>query len=84
MAAPKNVNINIDLSSFQNLFNSIAKRLSHLSGTDILFVVCAIFIPPLAVFLKIGLTTQFWINIILTILGFVPGQIHALWVVLFM
>lgn len=39
--------------------------------------------PPLAVLLKVGLTTQFWINLVLTILGFVPGQIHALWVVLF-
>ncbi len=84
MAVSKNININIDLSSFQSLFNSIARRVGHLSSTDILFVIAAIFVPPLAVLLKVGLTTHFWINIILTILGFVPGQIHALWVVLFM
>ncbi|OGD79562.1 proteolipid membrane potential modulator, partial [Candidatus Collierbacteria bacterium RIFOXYB1_FULL_49_13] len=35
------------------------------------------------VFIKVGLTAHFWINVVLTILGVVPGQIHALWVVLF-
>ena len=84
MATPKNININIDFSSFQGLLNSVLKRIGQLSGTDILFVICAIFVPPLAVILKVGLTTQFFINVALTILGFVPGQIHALWVVLFM
>ena len=84
MATPKNININIDLSSLQGLFNSIVKRVSHLTGTDILFVICALFVPPLAVFLKVGLTTHFFVNVLLTVLGFVPGQVHALWVVLFM
>lgn len=66
------------------MFNEIGNRLSYLSGNDVLFIVCAIFLPPLAVILKVGMTSQFFINIILTILGIVPGQIHALWVVLFM
>lgn len=79
-----NINININLSSFSKFFNEVVKRLGHLSGNDILFVVCAVFLPPLAVLLKVGFTTHFWINVILTVLGFVPGQIHALWVVLFL
>ena len=79
-----NININIDLSSFSKLLNQIGKRVGQLSGNDILFVICAIFLPPLAVLLKVGFTTQFWINVVLTLLGFVPGQIHALWVVLFL
>lgn len=79
-----NINININLSSFSKFFNEVVRRLSHLSGNDVLFVICAIFLPPLAVLLKVGFTTQFWINVILTMLGFVPGQIHALWVVLFL
>lgn len=41
-------------------------------------VIIAIFIPPLAVFLAVGLGTQFWINLILTFLFYVPGLIHAL------
>ena len=49
---------------------------------DILRIVAAIILPPLGVFLQVGLTTQFWINILLTLLGFVPGIVHALWIIL--
>ena len=45
-------------------------------------IICAIFIPPLAAFLQVGISTHFWINIILTLLGGIPGMIHALWLVL--
>ncbi|MDX1775417.1 MAG: YqaE/Pmp3 family membrane protein [Desulfobulbales bacterium] len=48
---------------------------------DLLRIVLAIFLPPLAVFLTVGLAMHFWINILLTILGFIPGMIHALWVI---
>ena len=48
---------------------------------DILRIVLAIIIPPLGVFLQVGLTKQFWINILLTILGYVPGLVHAVWVI---
>jgi uncharacterized membrane protein YqaE (UPF0057 family) len=37
---------------------------------DILRIVLAILLPPLAVFLTIGLGFHFWINILLTILGY--------------
>lgn len=47
---------------------------------DLLRIICAIFIPPLGVFLKIGLGIHFWINIILTLLGYFPGLVHAIWV----
>jgi len=49
---------------------------------DLLRIICAIFIPPLGVFLKIGLGIHFWINIILTLLGYFPGLIHAIWVLI--
>jgi len=45
-------------------------------------VICSIFLPPVAAFLQVGVTTHFWINIVLTILGGIPGIIHALWLVL--
>ena len=48
---------------------------------DILRIVLAIFLPPVAVFLTVGLGTHFWINILLTLLGFIPGMVHALWVI---
>ncbi|WP_241738893.1 YqaE/Pmp3 family membrane protein [Pontibacter beigongshangensis] len=44
-------------------------------------VIIAIFLPPLAVFLHDGIGSSFWINILLTLLFFVPGVIHALLVV---
>jgi uncharacterized membrane protein YqaE (UPF0057 family) len=45
-------------------------------------ILLAIFLPPVGAFLQVGLTTHFWINIILTLLGGIPGMIHALWLVL--
>ncbi len=44
-------------------------------------ILLAIFLPPVAAFLKAGLGAQFWINIILTIIGWFPGSLHALWLV---
>ncbi len=82
--AANNININIDLGSFEKLIGQIIARLGHLTGSDVIFAILALIVPPLAVLLKVGFTTHFWINVVLTILGFVPGQIHALWVVLFL
>lgn len=48
---------------------------------DILRTVLSIFVPPLGVFLQVGIGKHFWINIVLTILGYLPGIIHALWVI---
>lgn len=44
-------------------------------------IVVAIILPPLGVFLQVGLTKHFWINILLTILGYIPGIVHAVWVI---
>ena len=48
----------------------------------VLQIIAAILLPPLGVFLKEGVGTHFWINILLTLLGGIPGVIHALWCVL--
>jgi uncharacterized membrane protein YqaE (UPF0057 family) len=49
----------------------------------ILQVIVSLFIPPLAVYMKNGrIDNAFWINIVLTLLGGVPGVLHALYVVL--
>jgi uncharacterized membrane protein YqaE (UPF0057 family) len=48
----------------------------------ILKIILAIFLPPVAAFLQVGVSTHFWINIVLTICGGLPGVIHALWLVL--
>ena len=49
---------------------------------DILRIIAAIFVPPVGVFLQVGFGAQFFINILLTLLGYVPGIIHALYVIL--
>jgi uncharacterized membrane protein YqaE (UPF0057 family) len=46
---------------------------------NILKIVLAIFLPPVAAFLQVGLGLHFWINIVLTIFGVLPGSIHAIW-----
>ncbi|OCQ91162.1 proteolipid membrane potential modulator [Nostoc sp. MBR 210] len=43
--------------------------------------VLALLLPPLGVFLTVGVGPTLVINILLTLLGWLPGSIHALWVV---
>ncbi len=47
------------------------------SRKDLLRIVIAILLPPLRVFLQVGIGKHFWINVLLTILGYIPGIIHA-------
>jgi uncharacterized membrane protein YqaE (UPF0057 family) len=49
--------------------------------TDIIKLVLAVFLPPVGVFLEVGFGLHFWLNIVLTILGYIPGIIHAVWVI---
>ncbi|WP_410795907.1 YqaE/Pmp3 family membrane protein [Parvularcula sp. LCG005] len=51
-------------------------------GADILRILVAILLPPLGVFLQEGIKTQFWINLVLTLLGYIPGIIHAVYIIL--
>lgn len=48
---------------------------------SILRIIFAIILPPLGVFFTVGIGKSFWINILLTLLGFVPGIVHAVWVI---
>lgn len=48
---------------------------------DLFRVLLAVFLPPVAVFLVVGFGVQFWINVLLTILGYLPGMIHAIWMI---
>lgn len=49
---------------------------------DLVRVLLAFFLPPLGVALEVGLKPQFWINVLLTLLGWLPGVIHAIWIIL--
>ena len=48
---------------------------------DVLRIIIAILLPPLGVFLQVGIGLHFWINILLTILGYIPGIIHAIYII---
>ncbi len=48
---------------------------------DLIRVLLAILLPPLGVFLQVGLGLHFWINVVLTLLGYIPGIVHAVWLI---
>lgn len=48
---------------------------------DILRLILSLLLPPLGVFLQVGIGLHFWINILLTLLGYFPGIIHAVWII---
>lgn len=48
---------------------------------DLIKIIFSIILPPLGVFLTVGLGGAFWLNILLTILGYIPGIIHAVWII---
>jgi uncharacterized membrane protein YqaE (UPF0057 family) len=45
-------------------------------------VIFATVLPPLSVFYAVGLRSQFWLNLVFTLLGYVPGMVHAFHVLL--
>lgn len=49
---------------------------------NILLCVLAFLFPPLPVAMLKGFGEQFVISVVLTILAYVPGLVHAVWVVL--
>ncbi|MFK7805265.1 MAG: YqaE/Pmp3 family membrane protein [Anaerolineae bacterium] len=48
----------------------------------VVLILLAIFIPPVAIIFKSGFGKHFWINILLCLLGGLPGIVHGLWIVL--
>jgi uncharacterized membrane protein YqaE (UPF0057 family) len=48
---------------------------------DVIRIIFSIIIPPLGVFLQVGFGLQFWINVLLTILGYIPGVLHAIYII---
>ncbi len=59
---------------------SLTRTKDSLLG-DIFKIILAVILPPLGVLLEVGLGKHFWINIILTLLGFIPGVIHAVYII---
>lgn len=47
----------------------------------LLLIILSVFLPPIAVLIDKGFGKDFILNLILTLLFFLPGLIHALWLV---
>jgi uncharacterized membrane protein YqaE (UPF0057 family) len=64
-------------------FKAERKAGNEPSTNQLLLVILAILLPPLAVYLHEGeINNKFWLDLILTLLFFLPGVIYALIVVL--
>ncbi|MFG0250030.1 MAG: YqaE/Pmp3 family membrane protein [Phycisphaeraceae bacterium JB051] len=48
---------------------------------DFIRIILSILLPPLGVFFRVGIGLHFWLNILLTICGYVPGLVHAIWII---
>lgn len=44
-------------------------------------ILLAVFLPPVAIAISYGFSTTLLINILLTLLGWLPGSIHAVWAI---
>jgi len=47
----------------------------------VILIILAILLPPLAIYLKVGVNKHLWINIVLCFLFFIPAILHALYIV---
>jgi uncharacterized membrane protein YqaE (UPF0057 family) len=48
---------------------------------NLIRIILSVIVPPVGVFLKVGLGLQFWLNIVLTLFGYIPGLVHAIWII---
>lgn len=58
-----------------------ARQPSGGGSMDLVRIILAILLPPLGVFLQVGFGMHFWLNILLTLLGYIPGIVHAVWII---
>lgn len=40
-------------------------------------IILAIFFPPISVLLRFGLVGKFWLSVLLTLVGWLPGVVYA-------
>jgi uncharacterized membrane protein YqaE (UPF0057 family) len=47
----------------------------------LIMILLSIFLPPIAVLINNGMGKDLLINIVLCLLGYLPGIVHALWLI---
>ncbi|CAB4256287.1 similar to Saccharomyces cerevisiae YDR276C PMP3 Small plasma membrane protein related to a family of plant polypeptides that are overexpressed under high salt concentration or low temperature [Maudiozyma barnettii] len=53
-----------------------------MEASKIINIILALFLPPVSVFLARGWGTECIVSIVLTICGWVPGMLYALYIIL--
>ena len=53
-----------------------------MAAVPVLAIIAALLLPSLGVFLQQGISRDFWISVVLTLLGWVPGVLFALFTIL--
>jgi uncharacterized membrane protein YqaE (UPF0057 family) len=48
---------------------------------DFIRILLSVLLPPVGVFLQVGFGIHFWLNILLTLFGYIPGIVHAVWII---
>ena len=67
------------LSLIEN-YNKDQKQAAYDEVDDVVLMILCVIIPPLAVFFSYDISNEFWIDLLLTLLFFLPGIIYALYV----
>lgn len=49
---------------------------------DSLRILIAFLVPPVGVAMQLGIGFQFWLNVLLTLCGLIPGILHAVYIIL--
>lgn len=65
----------------QNGASLCLKPPTRKNSMDFIRIIIAILLPPLGVFLQVGFAGAFWLNILLTLLGYIPGIVHAVYII---
>lgn len=59
----------------------MTNQVTNEQQNDLVEIILSVIVPPLGVGLEVGITKQFWLNVVLTVFGYVPGLIHAIYII---
>ena len=75
------LNVPINAATCTGHLAAVGDALYVIGGKWKLRIIIAIILPPLGVFLQVGFGGAFWLNILLTLLGYIPGIVHAVYII---
>merc|ERR1712071_320674 len=76
-----NTNLSENTAQQQQIRRNRYSSTMPVRGNDILLILVAILFPPASVFFITGCSCDLLINILLTALGYLPGHIHAFYLI---